>query len=109
MNPEEQNKVLQAWQTSAPYWDKYRALIPQMYAPGPTGLMEEAQIGVGHKVLDIGGGSGEPSLTIPGIVGPPGSVIYTDPAAGMVESAQAEAGRLGLTNIQFRQCSAKHL
>ena len=33
MKPEEQNKVLQAWQTSAPYWDKYRALITQMFAP----------------------------------------------------------------------------
>src|SRR6476620_390331 len=109
MKPEEQNKVLQAWQTSAPYWDKYRALITQMYAPVTTGLIEEARIGVGHNVLDIGGGSGEPSLTISGIVGPTGSVMYTDPAAGMVESAQAEAGRRGLTNIQFRQCSANDL
>src|SRR6266480_5649127 len=109
MNPEEQNKVLQAWQTSAPYWDKYRALITQMFAPITTGLIEEARIGVGRKVLDIGGGSGEPSLTISGIVGPTGSVMYTDPAAGMVESAQAEAGRRGLTNIQFRQCSANDL
>jgi ubiquinone/menaquinone biosynthesis C-methylase UbiE len=109
MNPEDQNKVVQAWQTSAPYWDKYRALITQMFAPITTGLIEEAQIGVGYKVLDIGGGSGEPSLTISGIVGPTGSVMYTDPAAGMVESAQAEAGRRGLTNIQFRQCSADEL
>ena len=109
MNPEEQNKVVQAWQTSAPYWDKYRALITRMFAPITTGLIDEARIGVGHNVLDIGGGSGEPSLTISGIVGPTGSVMYTDPAAGMVESAQAEAGRRGLTNIQFRQCSANDL
>ena len=109
MNPEEQNKVVQAWQTSAPYWDKYRALISRMFAPITIGLIEEARIGVGHNVLDIGGGSGEPSLTISGIVGPTGSVMYTDPAAGMVESAQAEAGRRGLTNIQFRQCSANDL
>jgi len=109
MNPEEQNKVVQAWQTSAPYWDKYRALITRMFAPITIGLIEEARIGVGHNVLDIGGGSGEPSLTISGIVGPTRSVMYTDPAAGMVESAQAEAGRRGLTNIQFRQCSANDL
>ena len=55
MNPEEENKLLQAWQTSAPYWDKYRALITQMFAPITMGLIEEARIGVGHKVLDIGG------------------------------------------------------
>src|SRR5205823_5191400 len=33
MNPEEQNKALDAWQTSARYWDKYRVLIAQMFAP----------------------------------------------------------------------------
>ncbi len=109
MNPGEQKKALDAWETSARYWDKYRALIAQMFAPLTSGLVEEARIGIGQNVLDIGGGSGEPSLTISCIVGPTGSVMYTDPVAGMVETAQAEAGRRGLTNIQFRQCSADDL
>src|SRR5205814_9403388 len=109
MNREEQNKTLDAWQISAQYWDKYRTLIAQMFAPLTSGLVEEARIGVGQKVLDIGGGGGEPSLTISGIVGPTGLVICTDPVAGMVETAQAEARRRGLTNIQFRQCSAEDL
>jgi ubiquinone/menaquinone biosynthesis C-methylase UbiE len=109
MTPEDQNKTLDAWQTSARYWDKHRALIAQMFAPLTSGLVEEARIGIGQKVLDIGGGSGEPSLTISRIVGPTGSVMYTDPVAGMVETAQAEANRRGLTNIHFRQCSADDL
>src|SRR5438067_8541916 len=109
MNPKEQNKALEAWQASARYWDKYRVLIAQMFAPLTSGLVDEARIGTGQKVLDIGGGSGEPSLTISFIVGPTGSVMYTDPVAGMVEAAQAEAGRRGLTNIHFRQCSADDL
>jgi ubiquinone/menaquinone biosynthesis C-methylase UbiE len=109
MIPEDQNKALHAWQTSARYWDKYRVLITEMFAPLTSGLVEEAQIGIGQKVLDIGGGSGEPSLTISRIVGPTGSVTYTDPVAGMLKSAQAEAGRRGLTNIHFRQCSADDL
>jgi ubiquinone/menaquinone biosynthesis C-methylase UbiE len=109
MTPEEQNKTLDAWRTSTRYWDKYRVLIAQMFAPLTSGLVEEARIGIGQKVLDIGGGSGEPSLTISRIVGPTGSVMYTDPVAGMVETTQAEAGRRGLTNIHFRQCSADDL
>src|SRR6266567_3414167 len=109
MTPEEQNKALDAWEISARHWDKHRALIAQMFAPLTAGLVEEARIGIGQKVLDIGGGSGEPSLTISCIVGPTGSVMYTDPVAGMVETAQAEAGRRGLTNIQFRQCSGDDL
>jgi ubiquinone/menaquinone biosynthesis C-methylase UbiE len=60
-------------------------------------------------LIDIGGGSGEPSLTISPIVGPTGSVMYTDPVAGMVETAQKEVGKRCLTNIQFRQCSADDL
>src|SRR5947209_6014854 len=109
MNPEQQNKALDAWEASARYWDKYRVFIAQMFAPLTSGLIEEARIEIGQKVLDIGGGSGEPSLTISSIVGPTGSVTYTDPVAGMVETAQAEADRRGLTNIHFRQCSADDL
>src|SRR5881396_2135294 len=109
MIPEEQSKALDAWQTSARYWDKYRVLIAQMFAPLTSGLVDEARIGTRQKVLDIGGGSGEPSLAISFIVGPTGSVMYTDPVAGMVEAAQTEAGRRGLTNIHFRQCSADDL
>jgi ubiquinone/menaquinone biosynthesis C-methylase UbiE len=109
MIPEEQNKVLNAWQTSARYWDKYRTLIAQIFAPLTAALVEEARIGIGQNVLDIGGGSGEPSLTISGIVRPTGSVTYTDPVAGMVEAAQAEAAWRGLTNLRFTQCSADDL
>ena len=109
MNPEEQNKALSGWQASARYWDKYRVLIAQMFAPLTSCLIEEARIGIDQKALDIGGGGGEPSHTISSIVGPTGSVMYTDPAAGMVETAQAEAARRGLTNIQFTQCSADDL
>jgi ubiquinone/menaquinone biosynthesis C-methylase UbiE len=109
MIPDNQHKPFHAWQNSAQYWDKYRALITEMYTPVTSGLVEETQIGIGKKVLDIGGGSGEPSLTISKIVGPAGLVTYTDPVAGMLESAQGEAGKRSLTNIQFRQCSADDL
>src|SRR6476659_1778072 len=115
MNSDEERRSLQAektlaaWQASAQYWDKYRDSITRMFAPLTAALIEEAQIGPGKKVLDIGGGSGEPSLTISQIVGPTGSVTCTDPVAGMVETAQTEAGRRALTNIQFKQCSADDL
>jgi ubiquinone/menaquinone biosynthesis C-methylase UbiE len=109
MIPDNQDKALHPWQTSARYWDKYRALITEMFAPLTSSLVEAAQIRIGRKVLDIGGGSGEPSLTISRIVGPAGSVTYTDPVAGMLESAEAEAGRRGLLNIHFKQCSADDL
>ena len=79
MIPAEQKKALDSWQSSARYWDKYRALIAQIFAPLTSGLVDEARIKVGQRVLDIGGGTGEPALTISSIVGPTGSVTYTDP------------------------------
>ena len=109
MIPDEQKKAMDSWQTSARYWDKYRVLIAQLFAPLTSGLIDEARIKVGQSVLDIGGGTGEPTLTISSIVGPTGSVTYTDPVAGMVETTQAEVARRGLTNIHIRQCSADEL
>lgn len=102
-------EVLAAWETSSQYWNKHQALIEKMFAPLSPALIEDAHIALGQAVLDVGGGSGEPSLTIAPVVGESGSVTYTDPAAGMVKPARDEAGRRGLGNIRFHQCSAEHL
>jgi len=101
--------VLTALESSSQYLNKYQALIEKMFAPLSRVLIEEAGIGPGHAVLDVGGGSGEPALTIAAIVGELGSVVYTDPAASMVKSARAEAERRGLSNIRFQQCAAEKL
>jgi ubiquinone/menaquinone biosynthesis C-methylase UbiE len=102
-------EILAAWETSSQYWNKHQALIEEMFAPLTRALIEDSHIGPGQSVLDIGGGSGEPSLTIAGVVGESGSVTYTDPAMGMVKAAREEAQRRGLTNIKFYQCPAEQL
>ena len=103
------NEVLAAWETSSQYWNKHQALIERMFATLSHALIEDADISPGQTILDIGGGSGEPSFTIAPIVGESGSVAYTDPAAGMVSTARAEAEKRGLRNIRFHQCSAEKL
>jgi ubiquinone/menaquinone biosynthesis C-methylase UbiE len=103
------NDTLAAWETSSQYWSKHQALIETMFAPLSRALIVDALIVPGHAVLDVGGGSGEPSLTIAPVVGEAGSVTYTDPAAGMVKAARAEAERRGLVNIHFHQCPAEQL
>jgi ubiquinone/menaquinone biosynthesis C-methylase UbiE len=109
MASENADQVLAAWETSSQYWNKHQALIEKMYAPLTRALIEEAQIVAGQSVLDIGGGAGEPSLTIAGVVGPSGHVTFTDPAAGMVKAAREESVRRVLTNIEFHQCAAENL
>ena len=109
MATEDANELLAAWETSSQYWNKHRALIEKMFAPLTRALIEHAHIATGQSVLDVGGGSGEPSLTIAPIVGSSGRVTYTDPAAGMVKAARDEAQARGLTNIRFHQCPAQQL
>jgi ubiquinone/menaquinone biosynthesis C-methylase UbiE len=109
MASENASEVLAAWETSSQYWNKHQALIEKMFAPLSRALIDEAQIRASQSVLDVGGGSGEPSFAIAPVVGESGSVTYTDPVAGMVKSARAEAERRGLHNIQFQQCAAEQL
>ncbi|HKP47368.1 MAG TPA: class I SAM-dependent methyltransferase [Pyrinomonadaceae bacterium] len=109
MATEKAKEILDAWQTSSHYWSKHQSLIEQMYAPLTRALIETAGIEEGQSVLDIGGGAGEPSLTIAKKVGPSGRVAFTDPVAGMVESTKAEAHRRDLSNIDFHQTSAERL
>ena len=103
------NEILATWEESSKYWNKHQASIERMFAPLTVALIDAAKITAGQHVLDIGGGSGQPSLSIAAIVGERGSVTYTDPSAGMVETAREEAKRRGLTNIQFHQVGAQDL
>lgn len=105
----QQNETLNEWRKSAAYWREHSATIRAMFAPLTSALIEHAGIHEGHSVLDVAGGPGEPSLTIAEVVGPSGSVMCTDAVAEMVEAARAEADRRGISNVQFRQCTADSL
>jgi ubiquinone/menaquinone biosynthesis C-methylase UbiE len=108
-NSNQADEVLREWQSSASYWQKHLDTIRTIFQPVTQALIEGAGIVAGQSVLDIAGGSGEPSFTIAQRVGPTGSVVCTDVVAGMVEGAQSEARRRGLTNVEFRQCAADSL
>jgi ubiquinone/menaquinone biosynthesis C-methylase UbiE len=100
---------LQKWGETAKYWTNYSDAITEMFAPVTEALIRDAHISEGQSVLDVAGGAGEPSLTIAERVGPTGSVMCTDAIAEMVEAARAEAAKRGLTNVEFRQCTAESL
>src|SRR5688500_13851081 len=106
---EHANELLREWQESAFYWQKHHETIRTMFAPLTQALIEDAEIGTGDSVLDVAGGSGEPSLTLAEIVGPNGTVTFTDVTGEMVAIAKSEAERRGLTNMQFQRCSADWL
>ncbi len=103
------DEVLREWRESAFYWKKHLGNIRTMFHPVTEALIKEAGLIEGDSVLDVAGGSGEPSLTIAETVGPKGSVTYTDAVSEMVAAAEIEAQRRGLTNVAFRQCGADSL
>jgi len=101
--------VLREWRESAPYWAKHAGTVRSMFAPITRALIEAAAIHEGHSVLDVAGGSGEPSITIAEAVGQSGSVICTDAVAEMVRASRSEARNRELANIEFTQCLGEAL
>jgi SAM-dependent methyltransferase len=102
-------EVINQWSASAPFWEKHREIIRQMFAPVTQALVEDAQIGSRHAVLDIATGPGEPALSVAALVGPEGKVVGIDPASEMVAAACRAADRLGFRNAQFEVAFADHL
>src|SRR5882724_9088590 len=107
MQPEQE--IINRWTGSAPFWEKHRDIIRQMFAPVSEALAAETQIATGHTVLDIATGPGEPALSVAAMVGPQGKVFAIDPIPEMVAAARRAADRLGLQNIQFDVAFADQL
>lgn len=109
MSAIQETEVLREWRDSARFWEKHAQTIRLMFAPVTRALIADARIKPGHKVLDVAGGPGEPSLTIAELVGPSGMVTCTDAIPAMVAAAENEGQRRGLTSVEFRQCTADSL
>jgi SAM-dependent methyltransferase len=97
--------VGRAWRESAPFWASNGAVVRQMFDPITTALLAHTALAAGHRVLDVAGGPGEPTMTVAERVGVSGLVVHTDFAEGMVAAARHEAARLGLDNTRFAVAS----
>ena len=102
-------EVIRRWSETAPYWEKHRATIREMFAPVTQALIEEAQITRGSAVLDVATGPGEPALAIAELVGSEGKVLGIDAVPEMVEAARREAERRRLHNARFAVAQADRL
>jgi ubiquinone/menaquinone biosynthesis C-methylase UbiE len=107
MQPE--HEVINRWSGSAPFWEKHREIIRQMFSPITQALVEDGQIGSQQVVLDVATGPGEPSLSMAALVGPEGRIFGIDPIPEMVAAARRAADRLELRNVQFDVAFADRL
>jgi ubiquinone/menaquinone biosynthesis C-methylase UbiE len=107
MQPDQE--VINRWSGVAPFWEKNREIIRQMFAPVTKALVEDGLIGNRHAVLDVATGPGEPALSIAALVGPEGKVVGIDPVPEMVAAARRASERLGFGNAQFEVAFADQL
>jgi SAM-dependent methyltransferase len=101
--------VINRWSGAAPYWEKHREMIRQMFAPVTQALVGDGRIGSRHSVLDIATGPGEPALSLAALVGPEGKVVGVDPIPDMVAAARRASDHLGFQNTQFEVAFADRL
>ena len=64
-------------------------------------LFEDAGLGPGMKVLDVGCGAGDVSLLVAGLVGARGSVVGVDLDAGVIETARRRSHEARLNHVSF--------
>jgi SAM-dependent methyltransferase len=75
----------------------------------PTWVCEATQVAAGQRVLDLGSGTGLPSLELAKRVGPSGQVIATDVSPEMLAALAANARKANLANIECREMSAEKI
>src|SRR5215468_6922680 len=73
----------------------------QSLAPFTRQLFEEAGIGRGMRVLDVGCGSGDVAFLAADLAGPSGKVVGVDRERRAVDWANARANSQGRTNVNF--------
>ena len=94
------------WSQAATGWDKWSELIERGVAPVSERLVELAGVEPGGRVLDVGAGYGEPTLTAARVVGAEGDVVATDISAGMLDFARKRAAAAGIENVEFVESDA---
>jgi ubiquinone/menaquinone biosynthesis C-methylase UbiE len=73
----------------------------QLYDAITRRFLNEAGIGSGMRVLDIGCGPGDVSLTAAELVGSDGTVLGVDVNPAIVETARSRARDAGFSNVEF--------
>ncbi|MGH7257242.1 MAG: class I SAM-dependent methyltransferase, partial [Nitrospiraceae bacterium] len=96
------NRVASGWERWDQFFDRNMTFLNHR-------LVADARLRVGHRVLDVGSGTGYPALLAAQVVGSDGQVVGIDLAERMLAVAGRKATKLGLSNIEFRTGDAGKL
>src|SRR6185437_12648693 len=91
------------WDRRAKAWERWEpVLLHSLSAVSPV-LIRALDLRRGQRVVDLGCGSGDPSLEVAQWVGPRGRVLGIDASPTMLATAGRRARLLGLKNVRFRR------
>lgn len=80
------------WAVKSEPWTRWADTVAPMAARFNEHLIEAAGIALGHSILDIASGAGEPVLSLPDIVGREGKVVATDIVPSMLSGLRSRTG-----------------
>lgn len=96
------------WNKFSPGWKKWDDITMQFLMPMGDEIIRQLNLKETDIVLDVAAGTGEPGLTIAGIL-KTGKLICTDQAEGMLAVAAEKAKAKGLDNFETKVCDATEL
>ena len=89
--------------------ERYGELAQSSCCLSCGGAVDFAAPQPGEVGLDRGSGRGQDVLRMAEAVGPEGFAFGIDATAGMIDRARRNAEKLGITNVQFKQCDLADL
>lgn len=102
----EQQKA--TWNRFSPGWRKWDDMTMDFLKPMGDAIIQQLHLKDTDVALDVAAGTGEPGLTIAGIV-KNGRVIISDLADDMLVVAHENAKRKGIRNVEFLACDVCEL
>jgi SAM-dependent methyltransferase len=103
------NTTHDQWQAAAEAWYRWSPTLNEWLGKATDKMLEMANVGSGHRVLDIAAGAGEQSITAAKKVGPNGYVLATDISSNILDYAKQVAEKEGLKNIETKVMDGEHL
>ena len=111
MNPqleEIRDQQKQSWNKFSPGWKKWDSITMDFLGPVGEVIIASIHPSGTDEILDIAAGTGEPGLTIAGMLAG-GKVVITDVAEDMLTIAKENADRRGIRNIETIACDVCEL
>jgi SAM-dependent methyltransferase len=103
------NTTREQWQNAAEAWHRWGPTLEAWLGEATEAMLDLAGVKEGGRVLDVAAGAGGQTLAAAQRVGPSGSVLATDISPAILEYAEADAGKAGLSNVSTQPMDGEEL